>query len=62
MKWSDTCQFYGVWKNNQRYSGTMILADGSVYDGQWKNDLFHGEGKLRKSNGIVIEGIFKNGQ
>ena len=27
--------------------GRLIHADGDVYEGQWKNDLFNGKGKLQ---------------
>lgn len=24
----------------------MTLSDGNIYDGEWKNDVFHGKGRL----------------
>ena len=31
------------------------------YDGLFKNNLYHGKGKLYNENGICWTGVFKNG-
>ena len=36
----------------------MTYPAGSVYEGQWKIDKFHGLGKLTDANGSVKEGDF----
>ena len=41
-------------------TGTMIYEDGSVYDGEWLNDLRHGPGRCTWPNGIVYNGEWKN--
>jgi len=47
--------------------GIMTLGDGSVYEGQWQNDAFHGKGRLtfkpkkKEEKGIIFEGQFENG-
>ncbi len=38
------------------------LPDGAVYEGEFKDGLFHGEGKLTWPNGDVYEGEFENGR
>ena len=38
-----------------------ILPDGGVYQGEMKNDLFHGKGTLKYSDGTYYEGLFKQG-
>jgi len=35
-------------------------ADGSVYEGDWKDDKKHGEGKCTFADGSVYEGELKN--
>lgn len=43
------------------------MIDGSEYEGWWKNDSFHGQGKLtfkperKGENGIIYEGLFIHG-
>ncbi len=41
--------------------GLVQLPDGSVYEGEYKNGMFHGDGKLIWSNGDVYTGEFKDG-
>ncbi len=41
--------------------GDWRLPDGSVYQGEFKDGLFHGRGILRWENGAVYEGEFRNG-
>ena len=38
------------------------LTSGSIYDGQWLNDVNHGEGILVKSTGHRYEGQFLQGK
>lgn len=44
------------------------MYDGTVYEGEWKNDVFHGKGKLafpsknNDDNGITYVGTFSNGK
>ena len=40
----------------------MIFASGDQYDGQFKNNKFHGKGKYTWNTGDVYEGGFVNGQ
>ena len=38
----------------------MVYEDGSVYEGDWLNDLRHGHGKYTWPNAIVYNGEWKN--
>jgi len=42
--------------------GKMIFQDGGIYDGEWHNNNWHGQGKLTDLNGVVHEGKFENGE
>lgn len=42
--------------------GTLTLADGSTYTGNFKNDKFHGLGRMETNRDLIIEGKFENGQ
>ena len=39
----------------------MTYANGSVYDGDWKNGDKDGQGKMTYANGSVYDGDWKNG-
>ena len=41
--------------------GKLTFADGSYYHGQFKRNLFHGEGKYVTS-GVTYDGCWINGQ
>ena len=36
--------------------GQMKFNDGSSFQGEWKEDMFHGAGKLTHKNGDITEG------
>lgn len=42
-KFSDDGMFYDRVRHGR---GKCVYADGSVYDGKWKNDVYHGQGTL----------------
>ena len=42
--------------------GKMEYTDGSVYEGNWFNNLMHGDGVYIDSDRITWTGIFVNGQ
>ncbi len=52
----DLTQYYLTNKN-----GRTVLPDSAVYEGQYRNGLFHGAGKLTWGNGDVYTGEFKHG-
>jgi hypothetical protein len=39
----------------------MFYIDGAYYEGFWKNNLYHGYGKLIKSTDETFEGHWING-
>jgi hypothetical protein len=41
MYWVDGSSFRGLWKNDSRFKGRMIMTNGIVYEGEFKNDLFN---------------------
>ena len=42
--------------------GTISYPDGSLYQGQTKNGLFHGKGRMTHANGDIYQGHWKNGK
>jgi len=57
MIWSDGSVFEGQWVKDQRFSGRMIMSNGWVYIGKFKNDKFNDEnGKLLMSNYTIYQG------
>lgn len=61
---SDAEVFKGIWCNDKRVQGWLRLPDGTEYDGEWKDDVMHGKGRLtfkserKGEKGIIYEGIF----
>ncbi len=39
----------------------MVLIDGSIYEGDWKNDKPHGNGVHKLGDGSIYEGEFMQG-
>lgn len=46
MKWYDGSTYEGQWHQDHRVKGKMIMADGTYYEGEFKNEKYHGRGKL----------------
>ena len=42
--------------------GVYRSSNGEFYDGELKDGLFHGYGKLFYTDGKWFEGVFKNGE
>ena len=42
--------------------GTMVYADGSMYEGQWLAGRYHGQGKMTQATGNVYEGEWVEGK
>lgn len=59
--------YKGLWHNDRRIKGWIRMADGTLYDGEWKDDMMHGSGRLtfkpetNGSKGIIYEGRFVEG-
>lgn len=47
-------------KKGRRAGNQYFYKDGSVYTGQWSNNMPNGRGMLRYANGDVYEGMFAN--
>ena len=63
MVWSDGSVFDGQWYNDERVFGTMIMRDGWVYKGGFKDDKFHAEnGMLLMPNTLIYQGKFEKGR
>jgi len=41
--------------------GIYIHADGKEYKGEWKDDKYHGGGRLILPSGEIYEGLFEYG-
>ena len=54
-------KFEGQWNNNQMSNGLAVYADGSTYQGPFKNDLQDGEGVYKWIQGHEYQGNFKEG-
>jgi hypothetical protein len=65
-------EYKGQFKNGKRDGKGVMTWPGrapkddwgcfQMYDGDWKNDLVEGHGKILYTNGHVYEGLFKNGE
>ena len=68
--------YKSMWENNKRFTGyvgernsdgerhgqgTEFYSDGSLYDGQWKNDVKDGTGRVIYLNGLEFMGLFTDG-
>ena len=71
MIWhSDGSRFDGIWHMDRRVQGTLLMGSSSgcgasSYTGDFRDDLFHGKGKLvlSESNlGVIYEGVFEEGR
>ena len=52
-------RYRGEWSpdNEMRHGkGTQVWHDGSIYQGQWRNDKANGKGRLIHADGDVYEG------
>jgi hypothetical protein len=41
--------------------GSMVYADGTMYEGSWANNVMHGDGLYTDPDEVKWEGIFVNG-
>jgi hypothetical protein len=56
-------RYEGEWNestNKRDGRGYQIWADGSLYEGYWKNDKANGKGRLIHADGDVYEGEWKD--
>lgn len=60
---SNGAMYEGEWNDETTTrdgKGTQIWADGSLYEGYWKNDKANGKGRLIHADGDVYEGEWKD--
>lgn len=61
LTWADGSQFRGIWKNDQRIEGEMLMVSGNIYRGKFSDDKFSGYGMYMLNNqNIIFEGEFEN--
>lgn len=54
-------RYEGNFKNGDG-NGKIILGDGTVFEGTFKNSLLEGEGSINYPTGITYKGIFQEGE
>lgn len=62
MTWADGSCFKGQWHMDKRTEGLMNIPDGTFYQGSFKDDMFHGKGKITLLNKSEFSGIFEVGK
>ena len=64
MIWADGSCFSGLWHNDIRLKGRMVMSNGMIYEGSFKNDKFHGDNeRLYMVPSLVIyQGSFRQGK
>jgi hypothetical protein len=62
MEWPDGSEYEGEWLNDARLKGSLIMPDKNKYIGEFRNDKFHGIGKIEYlREQLSFEGLFENG-
>ena len=52
----------GVWEKDLPIFGREQLDDGAIYEGEYKNNKFHGKGTMIYKDGTEYSGNFRNGK
>ena len=61
--YSDGSLYFGLWEFGQAsVYGHYVSSELEVYIGEWAVGLCHGNGRLQKANGDVLEGVFHKGK
>ena len=60
--WNDGGRLIGSFSNGSPTSGTMDWANGTRYEGEFKDWQLEGKGKYFAANGDVLEGTFADGK
>lgn len=56
-------KYIGQWKDGKRCGwGTLYFSNGDRYEGEFKNDNYHGEGKFIKKSGRYLMATWRNGK
>ena len=61
---NDGWEYEGLYQRGKKGpSGKQVRQDGCVYEGEFKNDVFHGHGKLTNpASNSCYEGQWQNGK
>lgn len=60
--YTDGSKYMGTMKFNERSGKGIYFNDkGTIYDGEWFNNVFHGQGTLYLDDGMIYNGTFVNG-
>jgi hypothetical protein len=55
--------YIGEFKNNKKDGlGKFVWFDGRIYEGKFKDDMIHGNGKMIISKNNIINGIWNKGE
>lgn len=62
--YEDKATYKGMFNKGLKHgtNGKYIQPDGTIYEGNYKNDLRSGRGKLFRTDSTVFEGLWKNGR
>lgn len=55
-------RYVGVWHEGRPTCGTVFFTSGHVYEGQFKDGLFHGDGNLTLCSSLVYRGQWVDGR
>ncbi|CAM2104543.1 unnamed protein product [Caretta caretta] len=57
--------YQGTFHNNKKHGGGKMTFkngdNGTVYEGQWRNDVFNGQGTKIHCSGVIYDGLWING-
>lgn len=63
MLWPDGTRYEGHWLQDERHHGKQTMTDQNEYEGQFRNDKFHGVGKIAFTREqLTFEGLFQQGK
>lgn len=63
MYWNDGSNFTGLWRNDMRQHGRMIMSNGCVYDGDFADDQLNSQSaRIYLPSMIIYEGQVTKGQ
>lgn len=62
MDYRDGQTYAGEWVDGFRDGFGTYTSNGTVFEGYFRRDLRHGEGTLRRGNGVVMRQIWEDGK
>ncbi|KAJ8604795.1 hypothetical protein CTAYLR_001068 [Chrysophaeum taylorii] len=62
IMYGDGSRFEGSFEANEKKTGIMTFASGTVYEGEWRLQAPHGRGVIRYASGAKFIGTFENGK